>query len=59
VREAHKRVDPRLEPVDGRADHEVACLLTQQTRDQLWQRLAAGEPPDRARAAVPLGDSVE
>ena len=59
VREAHKRVDPRLEPVDGRADHEVACLLTQRTRDQLWQRLAAGEPPDRARAAVPLGDSVE
>src|SRR5215218_9063033 len=59
VREAHKRVDPMLEPVDGRTDHEVACLLTQQTRDQLWQRLAAGEPPDRARAAVPLGDSVE
>jgi len=59
VREAHKRVDPMLEPVDGRTDHEVACLLTQRTRDQLWQRLAAGDAPDRARAAVPLGDSVE
>jgi peptide/nickel transport system ATP-binding protein len=59
VREAHKRVDPMLEPVDGRADHEVACLLAQQTRNELWQHLAAGEAPERARAAVPLGDSAE
>jgi peptide/nickel transport system ATP-binding protein len=59
VREAHKRIDPQLEPVDGRTDHEVACLLSHQTRSDLWQHLAAGEAPDRARAAVPLGDSGE
>jgi peptide/nickel transport system ATP-binding protein len=59
VREAHKRVDPLLEPVEGRREHEVACLLSAPTRNELWQRLAAGEAPDRARAAVPLGDSAE
>jgi peptide/nickel transport system ATP-binding protein len=59
VREAHKRIDPPLEPAAGRNDHEVACLLAPQTRAELWQRLAAGETPDRARAAVPMGDGVE
>jgi len=59
VREAHKRVDPKLEPVAGRADHEVACLLSPQARRELWQHLAAGEAPERARAAVPLGDPSE
>ena len=32
VREAHKRVEPTLEPVDGAGGHEVACLLAPQTR---------------------------
>jgi peptide/nickel transport system ATP-binding protein len=59
VRDAHTRVDPRLEPVAGRDDHEVACLLAPQTRADLWQRLAAGEAPDRARAAVPIQDGAE
>jgi peptide/nickel transport system ATP-binding protein len=59
VREAHTRVDPSRESVQGRDDHEVACLLAPQTRNELWQHLAAGEAPDRARAAVPLGDSAE
>jgi len=59
VREAHKRVDPRLEPVTGRPGHDVACLLTPDTRNELWRRLAAGEAPDRARAAVPMGEPVE
>jgi peptide/nickel transport system ATP-binding protein len=59
VREAHKRVDPSLEPVEGRPEHEVACLLAAPTRNELWNHLAAGEAPDRARAAVPLGDSAE
>ncbi|HWT22037.1 MAG TPA: ABC transporter ATP-binding protein [Solirubrobacteraceae bacterium] len=57
VREAHKRVDPALEPVDGDPTHEVACLLAPQTRRELWRRLAAGEPPDRVRATVPMGDA--
>jgi peptide/nickel transport system ATP-binding protein len=57
VREAHKRVDPALEPVEGDPAHQVACLLPAQTRRELWRRLAAGEPPDRARAVVPMGDA--
>jgi peptide/nickel transport system ATP-binding protein len=59
VREAHTRIDPVLEPLDGARDHEVACLLPTQVRSELWQRLAAGEVPERARAAVPMGDSAE
>jgi peptide/nickel transport system ATP-binding protein len=58
VREAHTRVDPHLEPVEGRPDHEVACLLAPQTRHELWQRLRAGEAPQIARGAVPMGDAA-
>jgi peptide/nickel transport system ATP-binding protein len=56
VRDAHRRVEPPLEPVDGSPRHEVACLLAAPTRRELWQRLAAGDAPDRARAVVPMGD---
>jgi peptide/nickel transport system ATP-binding protein len=59
VREAHKRIDPQLEPVRGKTDHDVACLLAPETRTELWERLRAGELPERARAAVPMGDSTE
>ena len=59
VREAHKQIDPKLEPVQGKRDHDVACLLAPQTRAELWQRLRTGELPERARAAVPLGDAAE
>jgi peptide/nickel transport system ATP-binding protein len=59
VREAHKRTDPQLEPVPGVSDHDVACLLAPHTRTELWQRLRAGELPDRARAAVPMGDAPQ
>jgi peptide/nickel transport system ATP-binding protein len=59
VREAHKRIDPQLEPVRGKADHDVACLLAPETRAELWERLRAGELPERARAAVPMGDTTE
>jgi peptide/nickel transport system ATP-binding protein len=57
VRNAHRRVVPELEPVDGDPTHEVACLLNAQTRRGLWQRLAAGEPPEQARATVPVEDA--
>jgi peptide/nickel transport system ATP-binding protein len=59
VRERHKQVDPQLEPVQGKPDHDVACLLSPQTRSDLWERLRTGELPERARAAVPLGDKAE
>jgi peptide/nickel transport system ATP-binding protein len=54
VREAHKHVDPELKPVDGDRNHLVACLLTVETRRQLWARLRNGEDPAEAREAVPL-----
>jgi peptide/nickel transport system ATP-binding protein len=59
VRERHKQIDPKLEPVQGKPDHDVACLLSAQTRADLWDRLRTGELPERARAAVPLGDAAE
>ena len=59
VRDAHKRVDPVLEPVPGSDDHQVACLLAPTVSTELWRRLEAGEDPQHARAAVPLGDAAE
>jgi peptide/nickel transport system ATP-binding protein len=37
VRERHTQVDPRLEPVPGQAEHEVACLLSPAERRELWR----------------------
>jgi peptide/nickel transport system ATP-binding protein len=54
VREAHKRIDPALEPVPGDPSHGVACLLAPEVRRELWARLKAGEPPVRAREEVEL-----
>jgi peptide/nickel transport system ATP-binding protein len=59
VRDAHKRIDPKLEPVPGSGGHAVACLLAPDTRAELWRRLEAGEDPRHVRAAVPLGDVAE
>ena len=52
VRPSHSTQDPALEPVTGHAGHEVRCLLPEQVRRPLWQRLRAGALPDDARAAV-------
>ena len=52
VREAHKRVDPPLEPVPGDPRHRVACLLAPEVRSSLWAALREGETPDAARAEV-------
>jgi len=52
VREAHKRIDPKLEPVPGHPDHEVACLLPPETRRRLWAELQRGVKPDAARQGV-------
>jgi peptide/nickel transport system ATP-binding protein len=56
VREAHKKIDPHLEPVPGDDGHEVACLLAPGVRRQLWERLQAGAEPEEARAQVPQRD---
>jgi len=53
VREAHKRVDPKLEPVDGDGGrHEVACLLDSGVRKKLWSELSQGVRPEVARQDV-------
>ncbi|MBI5106306.1 MAG: ABC transporter ATP-binding protein [Solirubrobacterales bacterium] len=59
VREAHKKVDPVLEPTGG-ADpsHKVACLLPSETRRALWSALQSGETPDEAREEVDIPDTL-
>jgi peptide/nickel transport system ATP-binding protein len=52
VREAHRKVDPTLDAVDGTPSHKVACLLDSQTRKKLWRELREGIVPVEARADV-------
>jgi peptide/nickel transport system ATP-binding protein len=63
VQEAHKRVDPRLEPVDGergRGGHVAACLLRSDVRTQIWEGLRAGREPESLKrmAAASVGASA-
>jgi peptide/nickel transport system ATP-binding protein len=58
VREAHKKVDPTLDPVQDNHDHLVACLLASETRRQLWSELRAGAAPDAARKDVMKEEEV-
>ena len=65
VRDAHKRVDPKLSPVDGSAEHVVACLLESSVRSRIWegiqtgrdreslQRMAAASPEPAVPAVLP------
>jgi len=59
VQEAHRRVDPRLEPIPGENGHQVACLLPAQIRTRTWQGLEAGRDPaalsELAAAATATG----
>jgi peptide/nickel transport system ATP-binding protein len=48
VREAHRKVDPTLEPTDN-AGHSVACLLPGETRRSLWAALKTGVTPEQAK----------
>ncbi len=57
VRDAHRRTEPTLAPVDGDADHLVACLLDTSTRKKLWHDLKQGLAPVQAREAE-LGDPI-
>jgi peptide/nickel transport system ATP-binding protein len=52
VREAHKRIDPKLEPVAAEEHHEVACLLAPQVRVRIWNGLRSGETPQSLRRYV-------
>jgi peptide/nickel transport system ATP-binding protein len=52
VRDAHRRVDPMLDPVDGDRSQKVACLLDSGTRKRLWGELQSGIKPEQARQDV-------
>jgi peptide/nickel transport system ATP-binding protein len=52
VRDAHKRIDPELQPVDGDTKHQVACLLDSSVRKKLWTELSHGVKPEEARQDV-------
>jgi peptide/nickel transport system ATP-binding protein len=49
VRDAHRRVDPKLTPVDGSAEHLVACLLESSVRSRIWEGIRTGRDPDSLR----------
>jgi peptide/nickel transport system ATP-binding protein len=49
AREAHRRTDPRLEPVPGEPGHRAACLLPHPVRARIWEGLKAGQEPDQLR----------
>src|SRR5687768_17737599 len=52
VRDAHRRIEPVLDPVDGDRSHAVACLLDSGTRRKLWEELQSGVKPAEARKDV-------
>jgi peptide/nickel transport system ATP-binding protein len=58
VREAHKKIDPKLETTGG-ADrtHKAACLLPAETRRSLWAGLRAGETPEQVIEEVPIPEN--
>jgi peptide/nickel transport system ATP-binding protein len=67
AREAHRRIDPQLEPVRDDPGHEVACLLESQVRASIWRALQSGQTPAAARrlaepagtgAATPLAEET-
>jgi peptide/nickel transport system ATP-binding protein len=59
VRDAHKKIDPRLEAAgDADGTHKVACLLPSQTRLSLWAALREGDTPDAAKEEVQIPEQV-
>jgi peptide/nickel transport system ATP-binding protein len=59
VREAHTRVDPRLEQVAGEPDHQVACLLATNVRMRIWRGLKEGRTPAELRPLATEGEGRE
>jgi peptide/nickel transport system ATP-binding protein len=49
VQEAHRRIDPRLEPLPEQPEHSVACLLAAKVRANIWRGLETGEAPSELR----------
>jgi peptide/nickel transport system ATP-binding protein len=49
VRDAHRRVDPKLTAVNGSTDHAVACLLEPGVRSRIWDGIQSGRDEDSLR----------
>jgi len=52
VRDAHRRIDPTLEPLPDDPNHSVACLLAAESRRRLWSELKAGKAPEEAKTVL-------
>jgi peptide/nickel transport system ATP-binding protein len=57
AQEAHKRVDPPLEPIDGDAGHSVACLLNASLRRRIWEGLQEGRDAESLKRIAGSGNS--
>src|SRR4051794_26900715 len=58
VRDAHKRIDPKLAPAADGGDHLVACLLPPVTRRALWSALQGGARPAEALEQTHVPDDA-
>ena len=56
AQEAHKRVDPRLEPIDGDGGHSAACLLNASLRRRIWEGLQEGRDADSLKRIAASGN---
>jgi peptide/nickel transport system ATP-binding protein len=56
VQEPHKRIDPRLESVAGESDHTVACLLSTDIRQRIWEGLQTGRDVDSLKRLAASGN---
>jgi peptide/nickel transport system ATP-binding protein len=62
-REAHRRVDPGLEPVNGSRSHLAACLLDGPVRERIWEGISSGRDQESlvrmaASSAEPAVDAA-
>ncbi len=59
ARDAHKRVDPKLTPVDGSSEHAVACLLESSIRSRVWDGIRTGRDRDSLQRIAALSPEPE
>ncbi len=53
--DAHRWIDPKLDPVPDQPGHEVACLLDPAVRTQIWRGLQDGQAPASLRQLAQPG----
>jgi len=58
VQDAHRRVDPRLAPVNGDDGHTAACLLDPGVRTRIWEGVQSGRDVASLRRLAGSGSSA-